>query len=263
MSYKYIKQLAHTSNYGGARDRSQIVYLVLHFTANDGDKASNNAKYFQQPNRKASAHYFVDDENVYQSVSDLYVAWSVGGARYSDCKETGGGSLYGKCTNANSISIELCDTKKNGKVQATPATINNAIELICDLMQKYSIDLEHVIRHFDVNGKKCPAYYVDNKAWQEFKKTLSERLKEANTDTSNTNTHSEPTNTIKKQFYIITAKDGLNIRAGAGTNYKKLFALTKGDKLELLEKAGDWYRVKDTAGRIGYAYAKWLEPLNA
>lgn len=263
MSYKYIKQLAHTSNYGGARDRSQIVYLVLHFTANDGDKASNNAKYFQQPNRKASAHYFVDDNFVYQSVSDLYVAWSVGGARYSDCKETGGGSLYGKCTNANSISIELCDTKKNGKVQATPATINNAIELICDLMQKYSIDLDHVIRHFDVNGKHCPAYYVDNTAWQNFKKVLSERFKTRKDSKDNTATHSEPANTAKKQIYSVTAKDGLNVRQGAGTGYKKLFALAYGDKVELLEKANNWFRVKDNAGRIGYVSAKWLEPLNA
>lgn len=261
MSYKYIKQLAHTSNYGGARDRSSIRFLVVHATANDGDKASNNAKYFQTPNRKASAHYFVDDNFVYQSVSDLYVAWSVGGARYSDCKETGGGSLYGKCTNANSISIELCDTEKNGKVQATPATLENALELCSELMQKYNIPIERVIRHFDVNGKKCPAYYVDNKAWQEFKKALSEHIKKANTDTSNTNTHSEPASTVKKQFYIITAKDGLNIRQGAGTGYKKLFALAYGDKVELIEKASSWYRVKDNAGRIGYAYAKWLEPL--
>lgn len=263
MSYKYVRQLAHTSNYGSSRDRSAIKYLVLHYTSNDGDKAQNNAKYFQTANRGASAHYFVDDENVYQSVSDLYVAWSVGGKKYNDCKQTGGGAFYGICNNSNSISVELCDTDKNGVVMATPATINNAIELICDLMQKYSIDLNHVIRHFDVNGKHCPAYYVDNTAWQNFKKVLSERFKTRKGSKDNTATHSEHANSVKKQFYSVTAKDGLNVRQGAGTGYKKLFALAYGDKVELLEKANNWYRVKDNAGRTGYVSAKWLEPLNA
>ena len=32
-------------------------------------------------------------------------------------------------------------------------------------MQKYDIPVEKVIRHFDVTGKLCPAYWVDSKKW--------------------------------------------------------------------------------------------------
>ena len=160
------QKLAHKSNYGGARPLSQIKYIVIHYTANDGDKAWNNANYFQGANRKASAHYFVDDNNVYQSVLDNYTAWSVGGSKYADCSKTGGGKLYGKCTNANSISIELCDTNKNGTVYPTTATIKLAIELTKQLMSKYNIPVDRVIRHFDVNGKHCPAYWMDNSKWE-------------------------------------------------------------------------------------------------
>ena len=39
-------------------------------------------------------------------------------------------------------------------------------EIIKELMEKYSIPPERVIRHFDVTGKKCPAYWVDNAAWK-------------------------------------------------------------------------------------------------
>jgi N-acetylmuramoyl-L-alanine amidase CwlA len=39
-------------------------------------------------------------------------------------------------------------------------------------MLKYGIDINHVYRHFDVTGKSCPAYFVDNNKWAAFKKEL-------------------------------------------------------------------------------------------
>lgn len=255
MNYKYIKQLAHPSNYGGARDRSQIKYIVIHYTGNDGDKAANNAKYFQSANRNASAHYFVDSNNVYQSVCDLSIAWSVGGAKYTNCKETGGGAFYGKCTNANSISIELCDDIKDGKVSANSKTLNNAAILCSELMSKYNIPIERVIRHFDVTGKNCPAYFVDSKAWKKFLDLIAKTKDGLVTQDAERTEMEAP----KSKKYRVTAPDGLNVRGGAGTGHKKLFALACGDRFEYLDRSGDWIRGKDNAGRTGYAYAKWLE----
>lgn len=158
------KKLAHRSNYGSSRTISSIKYIVIHYTANDGDKAWNNANYFaNNANLKASAHYFVDDDYVYQSVPDEYVAYSVG-ANSADTSK-GGGKYYNKCTNSNSISIELCDTNKNGSIYPTQKTIDRAIALTKELMGKYNIDTNHVIRHFDVTGKLCPKYWVDNTKW--------------------------------------------------------------------------------------------------
>lgn len=37
---------ASKSNYGGTRKLSAIKYIVIHYTANDGDTALSNAKYF-------------------------------------------------------------------------------------------------------------------------------------------------------------------------------------------------------------------------
>lgn len=164
------ENIANKSNYGGKRSTSDIKYIVVHYTGNDGDSDESNAKYFKNNIVKASAHYFVDDDSITRSVPDNYIAYSVGGDRYSNYKTTGGATYYKKCTNTNSISIELCDSYKNGKVYPTDKTIKNALDLVETLMKKYNIHKTNVIRHFDVTGKSCPNYWCGtdskNKLWK-------------------------------------------------------------------------------------------------
>ena len=80
--------------------------------------------------------------------------------------------MYGIAKNANTLNIELCDTQKNGKYNVSDKTLANAIALTKDLMKKYNIPIENVIRHFDVTGKSCPAYYVDETAWNNVKNKI-------------------------------------------------------------------------------------------
>ena len=174
MSYTLKTVLANFANYGGYRNASQIRYLVYHYTGNDGDKAANNSNYFKNNIVKASAHYFVDDAFVYLSVPENRIAYSVGGSKYSNANKTGGGKMYGIITNTNSISIEMCDTIKNGVYQASEATIENALALGREIMAKYNIPVENVYRHFDVTGKHCPSYLINASRWNEFKSRLEE-----------------------------------------------------------------------------------------
>lgn len=167
---------ADRKNYGNMRFTGAVKYIVIHYTGNDGDTDEANAKYFQRNIVEASAHYFVDDDSITQSVPDNYVAWSVGGAKYPKTK---GGKFYGKCTNDNSISVELCDTNKNGKFDFTEKTLNNAVELVRLLMKKYKVPVENIIRHYDVTGKVCPQPFVKSeKKWKEFKERLEEEMVE-------------------------------------------------------------------------------------
>lgn len=161
---KYIP--AHEANYGGTRLLSQIKYIAVHYTLNDGDTAENNGKHFQKKLPKpASANYFVDENEVVQSVADNRIAYSVGGGKYANTK---GGSFYKICTNTNSISIELC----NSKYSVPEKVAENAIKLIRELMKKYDIPLCRVIRHYDVTGKLCPAPLVDEAEWKKFKQRI-------------------------------------------------------------------------------------------
>ena len=174
MSYLLKERIAEAGNYGGSRPAFQIQYLVIHYTGNDGDTAEGNGSYFANNRVKASAHYFVDDDSVVRSVPDLRIAWAVGGRLWADVSETGGGSLYGAVTNANSISVELCGTAGNGTRRASEATLENAVSLCRALMKQYDIPIERVCRHFDVTGKHCPAYFMDYAKWAAFKSRLED-----------------------------------------------------------------------------------------
>ena len=113
MSYVFRTLMADEGNMGGRRAPSSVRYLVYHYTANDGDTAMANARYFARNRVAASARYFVDDAEVVRSVPEERTAWAVGGRKWDDCADTGGGAFYGRCVNANSISIEMCDTARD------------------------------------------------------------------------------------------------------------------------------------------------------
>ncbi len=177
---------ANPGNYGGTRTASQIKYLVIHYTGNDGDHDEANANYYRDNVVEASAHYFVDDDSITRSVPDLRVAWAVGGKKWSDCAQTGGGTMYGVITNTNSISVELCDTKRDGTLMVTEATLARALPLCRALMRRYNITIDRVYRHFDVTGKYCPAYYMDPVKWAQFKSRLAEEDQDMNAERLNT-----------------------------------------------------------------------------
>lgn len=205
MSYVLKTKLANKSNYGNIRNLSNIKYIVVHYTANDGDTDEANANYFQNKlANPASAHYFVDDDSVTQSVPDNYVAYHCGTT----------GKYYHTCRNATSIGVELCDTIKNGKHDVSELTKNNAIELIKSLMKKYNIPIENVIRHYDVTHKLCPLFWVnDINDWNNFKNRLTDT-------TLVSNTVSDTIPTISYQVYttkwlpLISNKDICNDYAG-------------------------------------------------
>ena len=165
MGIEYYEIPAHISNYTKGR-KQNIKYIVVHYTANDGDTARNNGKYFSQPNRNASAHYFVDENEIIQSVKDTDTAWHCGAKSYK----------HPKCRNDNSVGIEMCSEKDDkGQYYINQATQNRTIRLIKVLMGKYNIPIENVLRHYDVTGKICPEPFVRNQVqWLDFKKRLSE-----------------------------------------------------------------------------------------
>ena len=160
---------ADPSNYYSGRGGNSIKYIVMHYTANDGDTDEGNAHYFQGAGRRASVHYFVDKDSVTQSVRDNDAAWHCGGAL-----ESSHHPLRGICMNRNSLGVEMCSDIVGGKYTITPQTVDRAVELVRWLMDKYGIDVDHVVRHYDVTGKLCPEPWVrDESLWRKFKARLT------------------------------------------------------------------------------------------
>lgn len=156
------------SNYRKGRE-FPINWICLHFTANNGDTAKNNADYFaNNANLRASAHYFVDPNEIYQSVKDSDTAWHCGKER--------GGSYFNDCRNANSIGIEMCSVIRNGVYVIPDETVRNAAELVRYLMARHHVPVLRVCRHYDVTHKSCPEPWVRNpNQWENFKKMLTEK----------------------------------------------------------------------------------------
>lgn len=144
-------------------------YIVVHYVG-AVSTAKNNVDYYAREKLQASATYFVDENSIWQSVEDHDRAWHCGGG----LQGPNGHTLHGICTNSNSIGIEMCVKKTaTGAWYFEEATISNTIDLIRHLMQKYNIPIEKVVRHYDVTGKLCPAPYVDETAWANFKSKIT------------------------------------------------------------------------------------------
>ena len=82
--------------------------------------------------------------------------------------------------NRNSLGVEMCSDIVGGKYTITPQTVDRAVELVKYLMAKYGIDVDHVVRHYDVTGKLCPEPWVrDESLWRKFKARLTAPTKPA------------------------------------------------------------------------------------
>ena len=155
-----------------AGEVDRIKYLVIHYVGALGG-AEANCKYYASQYVGASAHYFVGfSGEIWQSIEDKNIAWHCGNKS---------GYKHPECRNSNSIGIELCVRNKGSQADTSrdwyfeDATVQAAIELTRQLMTKYNIPADHVIRHYDVTGKICPNPYVYNHTqhtWEAFKAAL-------------------------------------------------------------------------------------------
>lgn len=169
MSIKKIK--AKSVSYSGIkRNKKSVKYIVIHYTAVNGDTAEGEGNYFKNVNtRAAGAHFFIDQKGTIVKSIDLNrTAWAVGGKKYSDCAKTGGGTKYGIVTNANSVSIELCDNLSRDPSEAQIKAVKRCIKYI----QKRCPNATLIVRHFDVTGKHCPARMMDDQKWYIFKRAI-------------------------------------------------------------------------------------------
>lgn len=228
MSYKQ-KKLHTKCNYEKGNSGRQ--YIVIHYTGNSTDTAKANANYFYSTNRGASAHYFVDDTNVYEVVSPNNTSWAVG-VNY------GHNNLFGKCTNYNSINIEMCS--KKGKI--SDKTFANTVALVRKLMNTYNIPASRVVRHYDVCSKICPGW----PGWVGDNETIWKKFK----------------NQLKYNYCVVTKESILRQKAYVDVicnTSKSVTTVKKGSKVQLVKDLGNgWSQVK-YGNKSGYIVNSHLD----
>ena len=132
--------------------------IAIHYVGNPGTTARQNRSYFgylaQTHETSASSHFVVGMEG------EIILCVPIGEIAY--------------CTsfrNADTLSIEVCHPDKSGKF--TQASYDSLVRLTRWLMDFYDLDVDDVLRHYDVTGKECPLYYVKHEdAWEAFKADL-------------------------------------------------------------------------------------------
>lgn len=173
---KIITMPCHPTN-TWSRKGTKFEYIVMHYVG-AVSTAKNNGEYFaNNAHLGASAHFFVDENDIVSSCP-LSLAAGHCGIDYS-----GGKAPYWNTgeysTNKRSIGIEMCckkDSKGNWYIE--PKTVDNAVKLVLWLMGEYNIPAKNVIRHYDVCWKTCPEPWVRYpEQWAAFKKRISEGVK--------------------------------------------------------------------------------------
>ena len=142
-------------------------------------------------------------------------------------------------------------------------------------MDKYHIDADHVLRHYDVTGKNCgePDVRKGNKEWSQFKQDIVEYGKEAAPEQTTTPEPtappeqttapaqpSTPSQAAGVPYMIVATCDSLRIRAGASENYLVTGHIRemegKKKKYTIVEEKNGWGKLKSGKGWISLAYTK-------
>lgn len=170
---KYI--MCNPRNYTANTGTNRIKYIVIHYVGATGS-AKANCNYYANNYVGASANLYVDfDGSVLGSVPDNCTAWHCGAKNYQ----------HPECRNSNSIGIEMCVRTKGSKDSTSKdwyfedATYKSTVALTKELMKKYGIAPDHVIRHYDVTGKICPNPLVYNHTkhtWDQFKTDITKNI---------------------------------------------------------------------------------------
>mgnify|MGYP002623786150 CR=1 FL=1 len=144
---------------------SEVNAVVIHYVGNPGTTAAQNRNYYEnqatEHNVKVSSHYIIGlDGEIIQCVPLDEIAYA------------------SNHRNSDTISIECCHPDETGEF--TSATYKSLVKLTAALCNTYGLkpsatDSQYgVIRHYDVTGKTCPLYFVENEdEWVAFKAEVS------------------------------------------------------------------------------------------
>ena len=138
--------------------------VVIHYVGNPGSTAEQNRSYFQG----------LADSGATSASSNLIVGLE---GETLLCVPLDEIAYCSNRRNSDTISIEFCHPDDTG--EPTQATYNALVRLTAWLCELYGLDPEDdVIRHYDVIGKECPRYYVQNEdAWLRFRQDVSAATK--------------------------------------------------------------------------------------
>ena len=141
----------------------EIRGVVIHYVGNPDTSAAANRNYFESlkdgaEDIYASAHFIVGLEGEVVQCIPL-TEWA----------------YASNSRNGDTVSVEVCHPDETGEF--SPVTYDRTVELTAWLCSTFGLTADDVLRHYDVSGKICPKYYVENEdAWSGFLADVDARL---------------------------------------------------------------------------------------
>ena len=202
-------------------------FIVVHNTANDAS-AANEVAYMIRNDNQVSFHYAVDDKEIVQGVPENRNTWNAGD----------GGSGKG---NRKGISIEICYSKSGGERFNKAEKL--AAQFIASKLKEKGWGIDKVKKHQDFSNKYCPHRTLDM-GWERFINMIKSYMNE---DT-------KPVAPQTDSYLVKVTVSALNIREGAGTNYRVVGQIKDKGTYTIVETSGNWGKLLSGLGWICLDY---------
>lgn len=180
VAYTINELLIPTNEYTRPGTRlKKVAGVVIHWTANKGKGANAMAhyRYFKNSTNYASAHYFVDSTQILRIIPENEMAYHVGAKTYRTTK-------FGSYPNNCLVGVEMCINPESNFSE----TYKRSVWLCADILKRYGLTVNELVRHYDITGKDCPRYFTHDdeaqaflgvtaaQAWKQFQEDVAEAM---------------------------------------------------------------------------------------
>lgn len=232
-------------NHGHGYNSAQ--YLTVHETANPGASAYNHVRLYGNGSWQYAVQYVMDLDGgtVYHCMEDNRKAWAVGNG------------------NSRCVNIELCHATNRADFNKQ---WDEAVKWCGDYLNKRGWGIDRLISHNDARMRWGGSDHTDpleyfmqyGKSWNQFKAEVAAYMKTGQVggtvEQGATEAPAQTSGSKSMGVYTSTAS-ALNVRSGAGTNYRIVRTYAKGTRFDLYEVKNGWGRTP--SGWISLQYTTY------
>lgn len=232
-------------NHGHGYNSAQ--YLTVHETANPGASAYNHVRLYGNGSWQYAVQYVMDLDGgtVYHCMEDNRKAWAVGNG------------------NSRCVNIELCHATNRADFNKQ---WDEAVKWCGDYLHKRGWGIDRLISHNDARMRWGGTDHTDplsyfasyGKSFTQFKAEVAAYMQTGQTggtvEQGATDAPAQTSGSKSMGVYTSTAS-ALNVRSGAGTNYRIVRTYAKGTRFDLYEVKNGWGRTP--SGWISLQYTTY------
>lgn len=210
-----------------------ISKITIHHMAGDFSLESVGNS-FANPNRQASSNYAIDsDGKIALYVDESCRAWT----------------SSNKANDNAAVTIEVANSTGAPEWKVSDKAYASLLDLVTDICKRNGIKKlnytgtrdGNLTRHNMFANTSCPGKYLESK-FPEIAQEVNKRLGNASA--------------VNHNFMVRVTASALNVRAGAGVQYKINTVVKKGEAFTIVDELNGWGKLKSGVGWISLKYTE-------